>query len=207
MFKEKMLPEDIDKLPLGQFSGKIVVVDHIGLTYTAAVHYLSRQKFIGFDTETKPVFQKGAKHHNVALLQLSGPDKAFLFRLNKMGLRSRLCNKVLSNPAVLKIGAASMEDVHGLQRLTKFKSAGFLDLQQIVSEWGIADKSVKKMAANILGIRISKAQQCSNWEAENLTVPQQAYAAMDAWVCREMYLKLMDSPKNPLKTDNEQGNS
>ena len=61
------------------------------------------------------------------------------------------------------------------------------------------------MAAIILGKRISKTQQLSNWEAASLSAPQQMYAATDAWICREMYLELMDSPKNPLQFD-EQGN-
>ena len=54
------------------------------------------------------------------------------------------------------------------------------------------------MAANILGIRISKAQQLSNWEADTLSEPQKSYAATDAWVCLEMYEKLCASPRNPL---------
>ena len=54
------------------------------------------------------------------------------------------------------------------------------------------------MAAIILGSRVSKTQQLSNWEAEALSEAQQMYAATDAWVCREMYLKLMASEKNPL---------
>ena len=57
------------------------------------------------------------------------------------------------------------------------------------------------MAANILGVRISKSQQLSNWEAETLNVHQQSYAATDAWVCREMYLKLMESEKHPLNPE------
>ena len=75
---------------------------------------------------------------------------------------------------------------------------GSKDLQKIVWEYGIKDKSVKKMAAIILGVRISKTQQLSNWEAEHLSEAQKKYAATDAWVCREMYLKLLDSEKHPL---------
>ena len=84
------------------------------------------------------------------------------------------------------------------RRLHGFEPDGFLDLQKIVWEYGIKDKAVKKMAANILGIRISKTQQLSNWEAEKLSEAQQKYAATDAWVCREMYLRLLSSEKNPL---------
>ena len=64
-----------------------------------------------------------------------------------------------------------------------------------MGEWGILDKSVKKMAAIILGMRISKTQQLSNWEAEHLSEPQLLYAATDAWVCYMMYMKLMSTPK------------
>jgi ribonuclease D len=60
----------------------------------------------------------------------------------------------------------------------------------MVSKFGIKELSVKKMAAIILGVRISKAQRLTNWEAKTLTQSQQIYAATDAWICREIYLKL-----------------
>ena len=71
----------------------------------------------------------------------------------------------------------------------------------MVWEYGIKDKSVKKMAAIILDVKISKTQQLSNWEAENLTEAQALYAATDAWVCRAMYQKLLGTEKNPLPPD------
>lgn len=179
---------------MASFPGKIHVVDHPGVSYLRALEYLRRQKVIGFDTETRPVFSPGQRGNGVALLQLSGPDEAFLFRINKMGLRRRLC-KILSDPAILKIGAATLDDVRGLQRKSMFEQAGFVDLQKIVEKWGIADKSVKKMAGIIMGCRISKAQQLSNWEAPQLSDSQQRYAATDAWICREMYFRLMQNPQ------------
>ena len=112
-------------------------------------------------------------------------------------MHRRLCN-LLADPKILKIGAAIHDDIRGLQRKHDFTPAGFVDLQKIVWEWGIRDKSVKKMAAIIMGIRISKTQQLSNWEAEILTEPQCKYAATDAWVCREMYIRLMRAEKNPM---------
>ena len=54
------------------------------------------------------------------------------------------------------------------------------------------------MAGIILGCKISKSQQLSNWEAKELSQAQKMYAATDAWVCREMYLKLLRSEKHPL---------
>ena len=187
----------MEKLDYASFPGKIYVIDSVGAEFNRAIAYLRSQKIIGFDTETRPTFSQDQPRYGVALLQLSGPDKAFLFRINKMGMHRRLCN-LLASDKVIKVGAAIHDDIRGLQKKHDFIPAAFVDLQKIVCEWGIRDKSVKKMTAIILGFRISKTQQLSNWEAENLSESQCRYAATDAWVCREMYLKLMRSEKNPL---------
>lgn len=200
MFKISILPEEIEKLPSGAFPGEIHIIEKPGLEYAKAIAYLISQKVIGFDTETRPVFAANMPHHDVALLQLSGPDKAYLFRVNKLGMRKLMCS-VLSNPDIIKVGAAVHDDVRGLQHYRRFEARNFVDLQKIASEWGVRDKSVKKMSAIILGCRISKTQQLSNWEAEELSRSQQLYAATDAWICREMYLKLLSSEKHPLSPE------
>ena len=200
MFAESVTPQDIEKLEYASFPGKIYVIDSVGAEFNRAIAYLRSQKVIGFDTETRPTFTPAQPRYGVALLQLSGPDKAFLFRINKMGMHRRLCN-LLASPKIIKIGAAIHDDIRGLQRHRDFVPGGFVDLQKIVWEWGIRDKSVKKMAAIIMGIRISKTQQLSNWEADSLSEGQCKYAATDAWVCREMYLRLMRADRNPLTLD------
>lgn len=168
MFKISILPEEIEKMPLGAFPGKIHVIDKTGIEFVKAVAYLRTQKVIGFDTETRPVFSPGQRHNHVALLQLSGAGQAYLFRVDRLGMRKLICG-ILSNPRIVKVGAAVHDDVRGLQYYQKFEAKGFIDLQKIAYEWGIRDKSVKKLAANILGVKISKSQQLSNWEAEELS--------------------------------------
>ncbi len=191
----------MENLEFASFPGKIYVIDSVGSEFNRAIAYLRSQKIIGFDTETRPTFSQDQPRYGVALLQLSGPDKAFLFRINKLGMHRRLCN-LMASEKIVKVGAAIHDDIKGLQKKHDFVPASFVDLQKIVCEWGIRDKSVKKMAAIILGIRVSKTQQLSNWEAERLSESQARYAATDAWVCREMYLKLLASEKNPLKEEN-----
>ena len=202
MFSESISPQEMEKLDFASFPGKIYVIDSVGAEFNRAIAYLRSQKVIGFDTETRPTFSPQQPRYGVALLQLSGRDKAFLFRVNTIGMHRRLCN-LLADARILKIGAAILDDIRGLQKKREFVPAGFVDLQKIVWEWGIRDKSVKKMAAIIMGARVSKTQQLSNWEAENLSESQQMYAATDAWVCREMYLKLLASEKNPLVEDEQ----
>lgn len=197
MFASSILPEDIDKLELAAFSGRITVIDETGPELDRAVRYLAKQKIIGFDTESRPTFSPSQHSFGTALLQLSGPEEAFLFRIKMIGLDERLC-AIMADENIVKVGAAVHDDIRGLQKCRKFEAKGFVDLQRIVWEYGIKDKSVKKMAAIILGVRISKTQQLSNWEADELSEPQQLYAATDAWVCTEMYNTLMKSEKNPL---------
>ena len=168
MYKESITPDEIQKLDYINFPGKIYVIDSVGAEFNRAIAYLRSQKVIGFDTETRPTFSPQQPRYGVALLQLSGRDKAFLFRVNTIGMHRRLCN-LLADARILKVGAAILDDIRGLQKKREFVPAGFVDLQKIVWEWGIRDKSVKKMAAIIMGARVSKTQQLSNWEAESLS--------------------------------------
>lgn len=56
--------------------------------------------------------------------------------------------------------------------------------------FGIEDKSLQKIYGILFGQKISKSQRLSNWEAAELTQPQQLYAATDAWACLNIYNKL-----------------
>lgn len=197
MFQISISSEELSGLPLRAFPGEIGVIDSVGKAFDEAMRYLERQTLLGFDTETRPSFSPDQPHYGTALLQLSGPKKCFLFRINKMGVPPRLC-RLLSKSEIIKVGAAILDDIRGLQKVHGFTAGGFVDLQKEVWQYGILDKSVKKMTAIILGYKISKTQQLSNWEASSLSDAQMRYAATDAWVCREMFLALMKQEKHPL---------
>lgn len=188
-YPESISSEELTQLDTVDFTGPIVVVSDVDSEFAEAMEYLKHQTVIGFDTETKPCFSSGSPRHHVALLQLSGEEKAYIFRVNTLGMPAPLAS-LLSDGSILKIGAAVKEDVNGLMYYRKFTPRGFVDLQSMVGDYGIKDKSVRKMAAIILGKKVSKTQQLSNWEAPQLSGAQLKYAAIDAWVCREMYLRL-----------------
>ena len=191
-FKESITPEEIEGLDLISFPGDIEIITEEDERYDAAIRDLASCRMIGFDTETKPVFQPHAPRCSTALLQLSSEDTSYLFRLHTLGVPDSLA-AILANPYITKIGAAVADDVRGLQRYNHFEAARFMDLQRFAEQYGIKDKSVKKLAAIILGRRVSKAQQLSNWEASTLSWPQQLYAATDAWICLVMYKTLLAS--------------
>ncbi len=187
MYKESIDKDELAELPLIQFEGNITLVESKE-DYLASIDYLSKQTILGFDTETKPAFKKGVVYE-VALLQLATEDRAFLFRLNKIGFPNGLKN-ILENPEIQKIGVAIRDDIKGLQKLNNFKPGGFIELQEHVKDYGIQDFSLKKLSAIVLGYRISKSQRVTNWEAPDLTEAQQIYAATDAWISHRIFESL-----------------
>lgn len=188
-FKKNISNEELAALPPGRFEGEIIVVDTLEQAQQAC-DYLLTQTQIGFDTETRPSFTAGVSNR-VALLQLSTPERCYLFRLCAIRLDKSII-KVLESDSILKVGAAIRDDIKALKSLRHFRPSTFIDLQSIVGGYGIEELSVRKMAAVTLGIRISKAQRLSNWEAAEITPAQQSYAATDAWVSLMIYKKLTD---------------
>ncbi len=193
-FKTNITDEEINELPLFSYTGDVVVVDNKE-TFNKIKPELFLDKIWGFDTETKPCFKKGLSNITpVSLLQLSSAEKTYLFRLNKFKLQKEVI-RLLSSTQYTKIGVSIRDDLKSLQKLHNFVPGGFVELQEYVKNFEITDMSLKKLAAIVLGIRISKAQQLSNWDADSLTEKQISYAATDSWISREIFIKLK-STKN-----------
>jgi ribonuclease D len=189
MYKENITVEELAEHELSWFKGEIVLIDNLKTFYEAFPRLL-RSDILGFDTETRPTFKKGRKNA-VSLIQLSTEDLACLIRINKIGIPDELVD-LLSDPSVIKAGVAVHDDIRFLRGVRKFSPDGFIDLQDFVKDFGIQSSGLKKLAAIVLGFRISKRQQVTDWEAEQLTEAQQIYAATDAWVCYQIYRKLLN---------------
>lgn len=186
-FQSTIDNDTVASLPAARFAGQIVIVDK-NEQIEEACNDLKRYDVIGFDTETRPSFRAGVSY-KVGLLQLSTPDTCYLFRLSHIRLDNRIL-KILGSRQILKIGADVTGDIRALHALRNFHADGFVDLQVEASRWGIEEKSLRKLSAIVLNMRVSKAQRLSNWEAEILTQQQQEYAATDAWVCIEIMKEL-----------------
>lgn len=176
--------QQLAELPAAQFEGEIYVVDKTA-DIPSAVAILRESDVIGFDTETRPSFKKG-QTNTVSLLQLSTRKKCFLFRLNHTGLTQPLID-ILQDPDLLKIGVSIHDDFHNLNKISHIDPAGFIDLQNYVKGYKIADNSLSRIYAILFGKRISKGQRLTNWEADTLTTSQQSYAALDAMACVNIY--------------------
>jgi len=182
--------DEIRDLPLDFFKGNIHLITNKKDLHNAVAE-LKKHDIWGFDTETKPSFRKG-QNNKMALIQFANDTDAYLFQISQSGFNKKLL-KVLEDSEIIKIGLDIKQDLHKIREYyPQFTPGGFIDVQTLAKEASIKDISLKKLAAIVLGVRISKRQQLSNWERKDLTSAQQKYAATDAWIAYLLYKKLMN---------------
>jgi len=189
-FDQRMAREEINSLPIRSYDGPIHLI-RSDAELAAVLPGLAREQLLGFDTETKPNFHKGG-NHLPALLQLAGEAAVWIFQLDNWGRLPEELRALLANPAVTKTGVAVEGDLQQLQRLGRFQPEGFAELTSIAKEAGIKNHGLRGLAAVMLGFRISKSAQRSNWGAGSLSEKQLRYAATDAWVGREIYRRFRE---------------
>src|SRR5688572_14526781 len=191
--KITITPEEINSLPLQTFQGRTFVISEAD-KLPKIVKEIEKHEVVGFDTETRPSFKKG-QVYQVSLLQLAIPGKVFLIRVNHTGVTEDIAH-LFENESIVKAGVGIRDDLKALQKLRMFTPAKAFDLSTLAKKAGLQVESVKKLTALLLGFRISKSAQTSNWEAATFTQKQIEYAATDAWVCLELYQKLSKEIKH-----------
>lgn len=179
--------EVINKLPLYRYDGKIKVVSSLQDTLYA-IKELEKESLLGFDIESQPSFKRGVIHPP-ALVQLASEKTVFIFQLHEL-TDMDVFAPLFQNSTIAKAGVGINDDLLRLKRLGAFNESGFIEIAKITDELVISNKGLRGLAAFLLGVRISKNMQLSNWSQKELTHAQIVYAATDAWISREIYLKL-----------------
>src|SRR5574344_1057078 len=198
IYKSTISHDELQELPLFKLtSEEIFVVDTLE-KFNEIKDVLLKEKIWGLDVETRPSFKKNdSDKRKPALLQLTSSDKTYLLRINLIGLPIELIN-FFNDSNIIKVGLALKDDLKNLYKFSHFNTQRFLDLQTIVKNFGIEELGLKKIAAIVLGYRISKKQQTSNWENSELTNEQIKYAATDSYVTREIYINLIKNDRTSI---------
>ena len=181
--------EEINELPLVKFEGPIHVIDNETRVHST-INRLFKEPVLGFDTETKPSFKKGISHPP-ALIQFATDKEAWLFRINGNGIHNAILS-LLQDKRTTKVGVALHDDIKHLQKVKKFKPSGFLDLATIANDAGILKRGLRNMTGMMLGCRLSKSAQLTNWAQATLSSNQLTYAATDAWVSLKLYQRFKE---------------
>jgi len=177
----------IQELPLVCYEGKIVIVEDVEILHRE-LPLIKQEKILGFDTETRPSFQKG-KNYPISILQLCGDNCVWIIRLNALSENLREIYEILEDGNIIKAGIAINGDLNGLAALAELRHNGMEDISNYTRKMGMLNTGLKNLSAILLGVRVSKGAQTSNWANETLTERQIKYAATDAWISRELYLE------------------
>src|SRR6266852_4785937 len=178
--------EDMAKLAIRRYEGRVGLVATPGDLEEARAD-LRQESIVGLDTETRPAFRKG-ESHLPALVQVATARAVYLFQLRRTEFHPVLAG-LLSEPRTLKAGVSLKDDLRALKQVFAFAEKNMLDLGLVARSNGFSQTGVRNLAGILLGFRIPKGTKTSNWAARELTAAQIAYAATDAWACRELFLR------------------
>ncbi|MEQ1772853.1 MAG: 3'-5' exonuclease [Burkholderiales bacterium] len=178
--------EDLAALPVRHYEGPVCVVA-TRTELDAAITDIASESVVGFDTETRPTFRKG-EHYEPSLVQVATARAVYLFQLRRVDVIPGLAD-MLSEPRIVKAGVAVARDLHDLKQVFSFTEKNVIDLGVIARRHGLEQTGVRNLAGLFLGCRVTKGARTSNWAANTLTPAQIAYAATDAWIGRELYLR------------------
>jgi len=188
-YLHKFTKAEINEFPIRHYDGIIYLIDSFEKMSEIKVEsLLENENIFGFDTETQPSFKKG-KNNPPSLLQLATRDVVFIFQISKTFFPEILLT-ILSDPDRIKAGVAVRDDIIGLKKLSDFNDLGFIDIGEISKSIGLQTNGLRNLAVNILGFRISKSCQKSNWGKKRLSKQQIIYAATDAWVSRLLLIQM-----------------
>ena len=174
---------------------------------------------IGFDTESKPTFQKGEQSTGPHLVQLATDQHAYLFQI---GARPRpapapapsgsgdtmppaipgidVLRAVLESPAILKVGFGLGDDLRRLRAKLGIETHNVLDLSTALRRGERNALGAKTAVARFFGQRLQKSRKITttNWALPRLSDKQILYAADDAHVALRIYRHWRANPPPPL---------
>ncbi len=178
--------DEVNELPVRRYEGPVVLVETAPML-EAAMADLRAERVAGFDTETRPAFKVG-QSYPPALAQLATARAVYLFQLQQLDFEPELA-ELMASEGLVKAGVSVRDDVRALKKLYAFSERQVVDLGDMVKRHGLKQSGVRNLAGLFLGYRVPKGAKTTNWAAPRLSAQQITYAATDAWVCRELYLK------------------
>jgi ribonuclease D len=178
--------EAVNALPIRRYEGDVRLVASREDAERAAADFAA-EGVVGFDTETRPAFRAGDSYPP-ALVQVASARAVYLFQLARLDF-SAVISALLGSAKTVKAGVGLADDLRQLRKVFELAPAALVDLGAVARRHGIEKSGVRTLAALFLGIRIPKGTKTSNWATRALSPQQIAYAATDAWTCRELYLR------------------
>ena len=188
-FVKRISREEMNELPIRRYEGTVhVVARHSDVEH--AMQDILQESVVGFDTEARPAFSPG-ESYPPALVQFASASAVYLLQVQHQDLLGAMA-EVLSSEKIIKVGVSVTDDIRNLKKLFDFDARSVVDLGKVAQRHGLKQTGVRNLAGIFLGARIPKGAKTTNWAVRRLTPQQVAYAATDAWACRELYLRFKE---------------
>jgi ribonuclease D len=181
--------DDLARLSIRRYEGPVRLVE-TAHDLDRARRELEEEPVVGLDTETRPAFRKG-EIYRPSLAQVAAANAVYLFPLQRLDCSGMLA-ELLERESTVKTGIGLIDDFSKLRLTFPFVEKNVVELSSAAKRHGVAQPSVRTLAGLFLGFRVTKGQSTSNWGRAHLTPAQILYAATDAWVCRELYLRFRE---------------
>ena len=178
--------EEMSELPIGRYEGSVCLVA-APADLQRAMQDICQESVVGFDTETRPAFRPG-ESYLPSLVQFATASAVYLLQVQQHDY-SPAMREIFSSAQIVKAGVSVADDLRNLKKLVEFEESAVVDLGKVAKRHGLKQTGVRNLAGIFLGMRIPKGAKTTNWAARRLTPQQIVYAATDAWVCRELYLR------------------
>jgi ribonuclease D len=143
----------------------------------------------GFDTESKPTFQKDEVSEGPHIVQLSTAERAWVFQLHDAQCRAVVA-ELLAYKGIVKAGFGLGDDRKRIISKLGVEPSDVLELNTVFRERGYRkDMGVKGAVAVLFNQRFIKSKKAatSNWANPRLTDAQLVYAANDAYAALRVY--------------------
>lgn len=181
--------EEMIALPIRRYEGPVhILAGQPDLPL--AMQDILQESVVGFDTETRPAFIPG-ESYLPSLVQFATARAVYLWQAQQQELFSAM-REIMSSEKIIKVGVSVADDMRNLKRIFEFDERSVVDLGKVAARHGLKQTGVRNLAGIFLGTRIPKGTTTTNWAARRLTSQQITYAATDAWVCRELYLRFTE---------------
>ena len=152
---------------------------------------LATARFVGFDTESKPVFAKGEASDGPHVVQFATLERAYIFQLHRPECREAV-GALLVSIDVVKVGFGLGSDQDQLPRKLGVYPRAVLDLNAVFRRHGYRRAiGVKAAVAVVFKQKFQKSRRMttSNWARQQLLPNQLIYAANDAYAA----VKVLDA--------------
>ncbi|KAJ7020374.1 ribonuclease H-like domain-containing protein [Mycena alexandri] len=136
----------------------------------------------------------------IRLVQIAWEDEAWVIDLRAIKAVPKQLARILQSPAISKAGVGLTKDISVVWDDLRMEMKNLVDVGMMAKlvmaerypKVGYGNMSLKQSVADVLGFRIEKDMQTSNWAAEDLSDEQIEYAALDAVACLRLHKALVD---------------